>query len=200
VPQTDSSLDRPRRAPALGGAAAPAGAAAADLTQIYRAHAADVSRWARRLLGPQGDAEDVVHEVFLVAHRRLPEWRGEAKITTWLYAITVRVVRERRRRERLRGWLRLSLRARPDEAPPPTPLQSLESRRAMETTYRILDGLPDRERTAFILFELEGLSGEEIAAVTGDSVGSVWVRLHRARARFREAFARTEQATREDGP
>jgi RNA polymerase sigma factor (sigma-70 family) len=160
---------------------------ALDLGRLYRDHAEDVSRWARRLLGPDGDAEDVVHEVFMVAQRRLREFRGDARPGTWLYAITVRVVQHQRRKGR---WWRL-LRSRPALEPaeaPTTPLETLESRRAVELTYRLLDGLPEAERSALILFEIEGLSGEAIAALTGEAVGTIWVRLHRARARFRKAY------------
>jgi RNA polymerase sigma-70 factor (ECF subfamily) len=165
-----------------------------DAGQIYRDHAADVSRWVRRLLGPRGDAEDVMHEVFLVVHRRLPEWRGEAKMATWLYAITVRVVQDHRRRLRWSPWLRLRQWLETDAVPPTTPLQALETRRSLELTYRLMDTLPETERTALILFELEGLSGEEIATITGEAVGTIWVRLHRARARFRRAFEKLEPA------
>ena len=74
-----------------------------------------------------------------------------------------------------------------------SPLQDLESRRAQELTYRTLEALSDRDITALIMFELEGLSGEQIAAVTGEAVGTIWVRLHRGRARFRKAFEAWEQ-------
>jgi RNA polymerase sigma-70 factor (ECF subfamily) len=172
-----------------------AGGPAIDLGAIYRAHAASVSRWARRLLGPGGDVDDLVHEVFLVAQRRLREFRGDARITTWLYAITVRIALDRRRRERWRRWWPLGAEAGTREvaADAPTPLEALESRRAAELTYRILDRLSERDRTALILFELEGLSGDEIAAITGQRVGSVWVRLHRARTRFLAALAAAER-------
>ena len=163
-----------------------------DVGQIYREHAEEVSRWARRLLGPHGDVEDILHEVFLIVHRRLPEWRGEARIATWLYAITVRVVQEHRRRKRWLPWLRSKTGMQ--EAPgPATPLQALETRRNVELTYRLLDTLPESERSALILFELEGMTGEQIAAVTGEAVGTIWVRLHRGRARFRKAFEAWEQ-------
>jgi RNA polymerase sigma-70 factor (ECF subfamily) len=164
------------------------GPEALDLASIYRAYAADVSRWARRLRGPQHEIDDVLHEVFLVVQRRLPEFRGEARIGTWLYAITVRVVQEHRRRERWRKWLRLDRVFAGEPAAPATPLEAVEQRRATEITYRLLESLPEAERSALILFELEGLSGEEIAAVTGEAVGTIWVRLHRARARFRAAY------------
>jgi RNA polymerase sigma-70 factor, ECF subfamily len=159
-----------------------------DIGEIYRQHAGEVSRWARRLLGPGQDAEDVLHEVFLVVHRRLPEWRGEAQLTTWLYAITVRVVQDHRRRRRWLPWRRLQRWLEAGTPEPPTPLQALETRRSLELSYRLLDRLPEAERSALILFELEGMTGEQIAAVTGEAVGTIWVRLHRARARFRRAF------------
>lgn len=168
-----------------------------DLAEAYRRHAADVSRWARRLLGPGGDAEDVLHDVFLIAQRRLGEWRGQAKLGTWLYAITVNVVQEHRRKEKWRRWLRLERILPVGRKAPATPLETLESRRAADLTYRLLDGLPEAERTALILFELEGLSGEEIAALVGEAVGTIWVRLHRARARFRERYAAWERRDRE---
>jgi RNA polymerase sigma-70 factor (ECF subfamily) len=177
--------------------AAGAGSGAVDLARLYRDHAADVTRWARRLQGPHGDVEDVLQEVFLVAHRRLPEWRGEARISTWLYAITVRVVQEQRRKGHWRRWLGLAPLA--PEAPPPTPLEAVESRRATEVTYQLLDTLPEAERSALILFELEGLSGEQLAALTGEAVGTIWVRLHRARARFRKAYLAWEQRHRPEG-
>jgi RNA polymerase sigma-70 factor (ECF subfamily) len=174
-------------------------AEARDLDGIYRAYAADVSRWARRLRGPHPDVEDVLSEVFLVVQRRLPEFRGEARISTWLYAITVRVVQEQRRKERWRRWLRLD-RLFPGGAPAPaTPLEAFESRRATEITYELLEALPEAERSALILFELEGLSGEEIAAVTGEPVGNIWVRLHRARARFRKAYLARERRSMAGG-
>jgi RNA polymerase sigma-70 factor, ECF subfamily len=179
--------------PPVGQRAAPDGGAAAplDLTHVYRAHAAEVTRWARRLLGPAGDVDDVLQEVFLVAHRRLPEWRGAAKISTWLYAITVRVVQEHRRKQRWLRWLGVGHLLPPP--PPTTPLEAVESRRASEVTYQLLDTLPEAERSALILFEMEELSGEEIATITGEPAGTIWVRLHRARARFRKAYLAWEQ-------
>jgi hypothetical protein len=72
---------------------------------VYGDHAKTVARWAMRLLGPKGDFEDVVQEVFLVVQRRLPEFRGDAEITTWLYEITVRVAQRWRKRARWWSWV-----------------------------------------------------------------------------------------------
>lgn len=151
---------------------------------MYRAHAAQVARWAARLGGPTLDAEDLVHEVFLTVHRLLPGLREPDKILPWLYRVTANVVRDRRRRER-RRWLRTLLFGAEPPAPGPTPADCAERRQATERVYQVLDGLPERHRAVLILFELEGHKGEEIAELLGIPLSTVWVRLHRARAAFR---------------
>jgi RNA polymerase sigma-70 factor, ECF subfamily len=172
-----------------------------DLERLYKDHADDVARWARRLGGPALDVEDIVHEVFLVVQRRLPEWRGEARVTTWLYEITLRVVSDRRRRW---SWLRLgpliSTRRGPAaaaaddlEADEPDALARLERREATTTLYRLLDGIGEKYRTVIILFELEGRSGEEIAALTKTSLANVWIRLHRGRQKLARRFLAWEK-------
>lgn len=168
----------------------------ATLAQIYRTHGKTVARWAMRLLGPRDDYEDVVHEVFLVVRRRLPEFRGDAEISTWLYEITVRVVQSFRRRARWWSWAtgrgRNPSRARSAKNAPPwfepavDPEAMLEARERTRLLYRLLDELGEEQRTTFILFELDGLSGHQIAEITGTSVATVWVRLSRARRKFLE--------------
>src|SRR5688572_17551784 len=108
----------------------PAGEAAPALEvgELYRLHGAEVARWAARLLGPGADVEDVVHEVFLVVQRRLAQFRGEARVTTWLYEITFRVAQSWRRRRRFRSWLGLDQAEHADAfvSDRPNPLQQLE--------------------------------------------------------------------------
>lgn len=157
------------------------------LDSLYRAHAPRVARWAAHLGGPRLDVGDLVHEVFLVVGRRLADFRGHAKATTWLYAITERVVRAARRKERVRRWLDrvrridVELQVVPTH---PTPVEELERRQTKERVNRILDRLPEKYRRVLILFELEQMSGEEIAALTGVKLATVWVHLHRARGLF----------------
>src|SRR6478609_4057881 len=64
---------------------------------IYRAHFAFVWRSLRRLGVREEDANDVAQEVFIVVHRKLPEFAGRSKVTTWLYGVCFRVASERRR-------------------------------------------------------------------------------------------------------
>ena len=171
-------------------ASAPPGTKVASISEVYRLHAGDVARWAARLGGPQVDVEDVVQDVFLTAHRLLPEFRGEAKITTWLFRITQNQVRHRLRRLRLRRLFSSSeegdiLAELPSGTP--SPVDDLERKEARATVYRILDGMSDKYRTAFILFEIEKLPGEDIAQLLNQKVATIWVWLHRARARFLSA-------------
>jgi RNA polymerase sigma-70 factor (ECF subfamily) len=162
-----------------------------DLDQLYRQHGEKVSRWVKRLWGRR-DAEDVLHEVFMVVQRRLPEFRGESALTTWLYSITVRVVSGRRRKERLRRLL--FARAVPElqyeRGPSESPLGSALRGQAAAIVYAVLDDLSERDRTLLILFELEGLPISEIRAVLSINEDNAWVSLHRARARFRKAYSK----------
>ena len=177
--ELDALVDEARSCPEL------------DLERIYRQHGEEVSRWVRRLWGTH-DAEDVLHEVFLIVQRRLPEFRGDSTLLTWLYAITVRVVSGRRRKEKLRRLL--FLRATPElqveREPGPTPLGSALAGQASAMVYALLDQLSERDRTLIILFEIEGLPVSQIMAVLGISEDNAWVSLHRARARFRKGYAK----------
>jgi RNA polymerase sigma-70 factor (ECF subfamily) len=163
-----------------------------NIEGLYREHAQRVARWAAWSGGPNVDVEDVVQEVFLTAHRLLPEFRGDAQVTTWLYRITENVVRHRRRKERMRRWLGGSAGdvAGQLTSNRPTPIEEVERRQATELVYRALDRMSDRYRSLIVMFELEGLSGEEIAERTGARPAKVWVWLHRARAQFLRELTR----------
>ncbi len=196
---TDRKLPTPLRAlgPVVPAAAKAHPAAPLEIGALYRAHAQTVARWAARLGGPSAEVEDLVQEVFLTAHRNLASFRGEAKITTWLFRITQNTVRHRRRKEWLRRFLGSTAEDVAARLPSarPTPVEALERRQAEALVYQALEGVGDKYRTAFILFELEGLSGEEVAALTGQKVATVWVWLHRARAHFLTSLQKLENQT-----
>ncbi|HSU39907.1 MAG TPA: sigma-70 family RNA polymerase sigma factor [Polyangiaceae bacterium] len=160
-----------------------------ELAAIYRTEGARVARWIQRL-DPEGDTEDLLQEVFLVVKRRLPEFRGDAAIGTWLHAVTVRVVVAERRKRKVRRFLlgRETEKFGAEQPPPHTPEELLQGRELGRLLYELLDRLSERDRTLLILHELEGLAGAELAAVTGLSANGVWVALHRARARLRTAY------------
>ncbi len=137
-----------------------------ELAAIYEAYALRVASWVLRLsgLGHSYDTDDIVQEVFLTVQKLLPRFRGEARLTTWLYRITLNVVREWRRKHRRYIQRLVYAQELPGDAGP-TPAHSLESQQATALVYRVLEALPERSRTLLILFEIEELSGEEIAEI-----------------------------------
>jgi RNA polymerase sigma-70 factor (ECF subfamily) len=162
---------------------------------VYRAHAANVARWAKRLGGPGVDWDETVQDVFLIAGRKLSSFRGDAKLGTWLFRITARIVANRRRASRRRQvWGRITRRIE-DEFPgqEPGPAAELERREASIRFYSVLDELPERHREVLILFELEELSTDEIAQLVDRPAATVRVWLHRARAGFIAGWRRRQQ-------
>jgi RNA polymerase sigma-70 factor (ECF subfamily) len=145
---------------------------------------------ALRMLGNRAEAEDVAQEAFVRAHRALGAFRGDAKLSTWLYAITSRLCLNRlasgERRMARQGedaLLRLS-----DAGPRPD--AALE-RRELETALgRAIAELPEDRRIVVVLRDLEGLSYEEIAQVLELELGTVRSRLHRARAELKQKLER----------
>jgi RNA polymerase sigma-70 factor (ECF subfamily) len=145
---------------------------------------------ALRMLGSRAEAEDVAQEAFVRAYRALGAFRGDAKLSTWLYAITSRLCLNRlasgERRMARQGegaLLRLS-----DAGPRPD--AALE-RRELETALgRAIAELPEDRRIVVVLRDIEGLSYEEIAQVLELELGTVRSRLHRARAELKEKLER----------
>jgi RNA polymerase sigma-70 factor (ECF subfamily) len=184
LPPRPFSTDLPH-----GGEPRTLGPADLDLDELYRAHAAALSRFIVRLAG-RTEAPDLLHETFLVAARRLGSFRGDGSPLAWLYGIAARVVARRGRKRRLQRLLGLVDQPALDREPvdPETPEVVLQQRRAAARIDAVLARLGERDRVLILLFELEGLAARDIARVVGASENAVWVGLHRARARFRDAY------------
>lgn len=162
-----------------------AGDTSPTVESLYRSYADTVARWAQRLGGPTIDADDVLQQVFIVVQKQLGGLRSASSARAWIFRITQNEVRQARRRERLRRWWTGSAISEDDAPPAPeTPHSALEKKQTARDVYSVLDRMPEKYRSILILFQLEGMSGEEIAQLTGLKIGTVWVRLHRARARF----------------
>jgi RNA polymerase sigma-70 factor (ECF subfamily) len=156
--------------------------------EIFREHFEFVYKKAARLGGPSIDAEDAAQEVFLVVSRKLDTFDGTSQVTTWLYGITLNVVRSMRRRAFLR---RLWERDAAEQAP--TAVQSVDRAEVLQAhriAYRILDRMAPKKREVFILAEFEDLSCDEIAAIVGTKTATVWSRLHYAREEFSDRLAK----------
>ncbi|MBL8909175.1 MAG: sigma-70 family RNA polymerase sigma factor [Archangium sp.] len=155
--------------------------------EVFRAHGAAIHRWATQLGGPGFDADDAVQEVFIVVHQRVAKFvPGAAQLTTWLYEITRNIVRGQRRKSKWSWFSRAGEKALVEVPDERTPADALEAQRARQKLYAVLDRLSERDREVLILFELERMSGEEIAQLMDARVATVWVWLHRARKRFTE--------------
>ena len=155
--------------------------------EIYRAHFAFVWRSLRRLGIREEDAADVAQEVFIVVHRKLPEFAGRSKVTTWLYGVCFRVASERRRarpRAELGAQEAAALVGRPAD-----PATTAERNEGLAMLERVLDRIPDDQRAVFCLFELEGMTGEEVAESLEIPLGTAYSRLRLARAAFSAATA-----------
>ncbi len=165
---------------------------AGGLDEIYETYEPMVERWVRRLGGPFADVEDLIHDVFMVVLRRRNEFRGEAKVSTWLFRITQNVVRKRRWRDRVRGLLggRYVESERIFTVESRTPLDDVERAQEVRRLYRALDRLPEAQRTAIILYDIDQLSAADVAGLLGIEENAVWVRVHRARAQLRKELGR----------
>ena len=169
-----------------------------EIGALYRSHARAVARWAARLAGPALDLDEVVQEVFLVAHRQLHKFRRASSPARWLFGITERVVWHKRRKERWRRWLSGSADQVAAELPAsePSPHDLLEGKQATRLFYRALEGVSDRYRTVLVMFELEEMSGPEIAELKGVRLETLWVWLHRGRAQLLKEFEKVASPQR----
>jgi RNA polymerase sigma-70 factor, ECF subfamily len=170
-------------------AATPEPPVAPGFEDVYRTYFEDVRRWVRALGGPDGDRDDLVQDVFVIVHRRLRDFDGE-NLAGWLYQITRHRVRDFRR---LR-WFRLLLRGAEMHdglvSPSETPEASLNTKDKARLLTQLLSKVPEAQRAAFVLFEIEGYNGEEIARLQGVPINTVWARIHKARARLASKAAR----------
>jgi RNA polymerase sigma-70 factor (ECF subfamily) len=169
--------------------------------RMYAENADRMYRFAQRLCGEAEDARDLVQETFLNAYRGLPDFRGEAQLSTWLYRIASRVclaMRRRRKGEPERelsleefiptsdGELRLQI-----PADGLSPEQALENKQLRRALRQAIQKLPAKYRVVLVLRDMEELSAKEVGAVTGLNERAVKSRLHRARL-----FVRRELSAR----
>ncbi len=142
-----------------------------------------------RMLGDRGEAEEVAQEVFLRVHRSIRNFRGEAKISTWLYAITSRLCLNRlKSRGRTRPAGDTTLARIPDGQPGPG--AALEASELEAALHRAIAELDDERRIVVVLRDLHGLAYEEIAAALELPLNTVRSRLHRARMELKERLER----------
>jgi RNA polymerase sigma-70 factor (ECF subfamily) len=174
-----------------GGEPAPSGVLV--FADVFRENVPFAWRCLRRLGVAEKDVEDVCQEVFLVVHRRLADYDQRASVRAWIYGICVRKASEHRRlayqrRERVEDNL-------PDAGVEPSQGEAIDTKRGLAFLDRTLAELDEDKRAVFVLYEIEGLTMNEIAAALECALQTAYSRLHAARKLVEAAFGR-EQARR----
>lgn len=169
--------------------------------KIYRDNVDLIYRFANRLCGETEAAKDLVQETFLNAYRGFNEFRGDAQVSTWLYAIASRACLRMRRKRKGEPERALSL----DEFIPTsegelrlqipmeglTPEEALQNKELRQALDDAIAALPKKYRMVLVLRDMEGLSAKEVGAIMGLNERAVKSRLHRARL-----FVRRELSAR----
>jgi len=139
----------------------------------------------RKLGVSEDDVEDAAQDVFVETYRHLAGFRGDSQLKTWLYRLCITQARNARRRRALATAFRKWLERDPQEALGSGPFCEQRASRRIELA---LQQLTEKERTALVLYELEGLAGKQVAEILGCKEATLWRRLHYARQRFLEVF------------
>jgi RNA polymerase sigma-70 factor, ECF subfamily len=159
-----------------------------DVGAIFREHGRYVHRLLRRLGVAPAEVDDAFQEVFVVVHRKLDSFEGRGPVRAWVHGIAVRVsVRYRRRRN---ASPEVASGDELDAIDLRTPAECLSAQEAREILGAILDRLDDDKRTVFVLYELEGLTMQEVAQSMNSPVQTAYSRLHAAREIVYDAVRR----------
>lgn len=177
-----------------------------DIDRVYAEHFRYVWRCLRALGVRDSVLDDAVHDVFLVVQQKLASFDGQAALTTWLYAIALRVARRARASARKDAW-RLASVDDADESladmavsesalSPDHPERALERVERLSLARQALNRLDDDKREAFVLAQVEQMSAPEIAEITGLPVNTVYSRVRAAKLAFQAEVARLELIAR----
>lgn len=135
---------------------------------------------AMRTLGDREEAADAVQDALLSAYRSAAGYRGEARVTTWLHRVVVNACLDRLRRRKVRPAVPLPT----GSEEPASPRDELAERETALDVAQALAALPEDQRVALVLVDLQGLSVDDAARVLGVPAGTVKSRCSRGRARL----------------
>lgn len=170
----------------------------AALERVFRGEASYLERVLFRIVGPSSDLEDLLQFTFEHALRAFPAFRGEASVRTWLTRIAVRTALHHLKHpaQKRRVALDLFQGGQGVTQSSSQPHQEVEARARVQTLYEHLAELDAKQRTAFLLFQVEGRSMEEVAALMDAGVSTTKSRVMWAR---RKLFARLSKDPRARG-
>lgn len=158
------------------------------LGEVYDAHHTHVRAFARRLIGDDAAAEDLLQETFLTLRRAVSKFRGDSALRTFLLSIAVNQARHH-----LRGAMRRRVaHARLETEPPPSspnPEESMRRAQLAAALTRALDALPIEQRIAVVLCDVEERTSAEAARIVGVPEGTIRTRAFHGKRKLREALA-----------
>jgi RNA polymerase sigma-70 factor (ECF subfamily) len=164
--------------------------------ELVNRHQDRVFSLALRMLGDSQEAEDVSQEVFISAHRHLPRFRGDCRLSTWLYRITrnhclnrLKYLGRRETESPREGAFEASQAEMELVAPPERPDKALLGAEERVHVHSALRQLSPEHRLLVVLRDIEGLSYEEIGRIADVPGGTIKSRLHRARAALAEVLS-----------
>lgn len=155
---------------------------------LYRQHATRLYNLASRMIGANGEADDLLQDIFLLAYRKIGSFRGESSLGTWLYRLAMNHCLDVLRNRQTRMGQQTDSLDEPDATPvtSPVPVLSAVSRIDLE---RAIAALPPACRAAFLLHDVEGFGHQEVGAMLGVSEGTSKSQVHKARLRIRGYLA-----------
>lgn len=156
----------------------------AAFESLYRAHSPAIHLLCRRMTRDEGEARELVQDAFVRAWERLPSFRGESGIGTWLHRLAVNVVLNRFRTDRRRDFAPLT-----DDLPAPRLAGSAIGADDRIDLEAAIARLPTGARTVLVLHDICGYSHEEIAELTGIATGTARAQLWRARRALLSALS-----------
>jgi RNA polymerase sigma-70 factor (ECF subfamily) len=154
--------------------------------KLHRKYYPVAAAFLRKLGVREGDLEDATQDVFLQMYKYLPRFRRQAELSTWLYRLCITQARHTRRKTRVTEALLSILSIMPTASLLSEPAFSEDL--AKQRIAQALATLPEGERAVFVLYEMEGVPGKQIAEIVKCPEATVWRRLHYARRTFREAL------------
>lgn len=153
---------------------------------LYDAHVDRVRRVLSRMVGPHADVDDLTQDVFELALRRRAAVEAQGDGTgAWLCGVAVKLAQARRRSEAIRRFL--GLEALDTIAGDDDSTRAVSASHARRLLYAALDRLSEKKRTVFVLYEIDEMQGDEIAALLGCPIKTVWSRLAHAREEVADA-------------
>ena len=180
-PKAEPSAREPGVPPDAELVAACAGGDRGALGRLFDRHHRDLYRFLCRIAGPNArDLDDLVQATFMAVSEAARRFSGRSTVRSWIFAIAANLARDQARSEIRRGRLAKEVALVP-AATPTQPDATAERRELLAQLSDALNQLPHDLRVTFVMYEIEGTPGKDVAAALGVPEGTIWRRLFDAR-------------------